>query len=73
MFWVVSVKVKLKMFGVEFYKNEIIQHVWGAFSKNDSVKIGCKLLNDGKNYYAPGCLSIFSLLKSRGVGVFFSQ
>ena len=73
MFWVVSVKVKLKMFGVEFYKNEIIQHVWGAFFKNDSIKIGCKLLNDGKNYYAPGCFSVFSLLKSRVVGVFFSQ
>ena len=44
-----------------------------TFSKNDSVKIGYKLLNNGKNYYALDCLSVFSLLKPKGVRVFLSQ
>ena len=32
-------KNKNKNIGVEFSKNESVQHVWVAFSKNDLVKI----------------------------------
>ena len=32
-------KNKNKNIGVEFSKNESLQHVWVAFSKNDLVKI----------------------------------